>query len=81
MLIWWKVSRLTNPHADGGGKTPEKIKATEGEKMTAKYMVSIRYNGVWKDYYFNTKKEARDFMYRQEIKGCNLCNMKIQQIQ
>lgn len=49
--------------------------------MTAKYMVSINYNGVWKDYYFNTKKEARDFMYRQEIKGCILRNMKIQQIQ
>lgn len=47
----------------------------------AKYMISICYNGAWKDYYFNTKKKARDFMYCQEIKGCNLRNMKIQQIQ
>ena len=45
--------------------------------MTEKYMVTIRYNGVSKQYFFESRKEARDFMYKQEIKGCNPRNILI----
>lgn len=46
----------------------------------AKYMVDLNYNGVHKDFYFNSKKEADDFIYRQIIKGCNPRNLKLQKL-
>lgn len=39
--------------------------------MDEHYVVKMRYNRVWKDFYFKTEKEAKEFMYRQVIKGCN----------
>ena len=39
--------------------------------MTAKYMVTMNYNGTNKQYFFDTRKAARDFMHRQIEKGCN----------
>ena len=44
--------------------------------MKAKYAVIIRYNGTWKYYYFESRKEAFDFMYKQEIKGCRKRDME-----
>ena len=40
-------------------------------KNKYKYIVTIRYNGTSKQYFFESNKEAHEFMYKQEIKGCN----------
>jgi hypothetical protein len=46
-------------------------------KKTATYIVTVRYNGTSKQYVFESRKEALDFMYKQELKGCDPRNMFI----
>ena len=45
--------------------------------MKPKYIVTMRYNGTSKQYFFESRKDAYNFMYEQKIKGCDPENLLI----